>query len=212
MAVNQFFSAGRGVGERSEQDLVQDIVDELVSIHGHDLIYAPRDVVKLDSLYGEDVLSAFTERHVIEMYIDKPLGYEGSGDLFTKFGIDITDQMTFVVSRRRFFEVTGREFPNEGDLIYFPIGKALFEIKFVEDEQPFYSLSERSVFQLKCSLFVYSSETIDTGEEELDAVMGDFLNGGTAESTNDVFDDTETIESEGDDATDFSENSPFGQW
>lgn len=180
MALNSYFSQGT----QSERDLYEDLVIEQIKIYGQDLKYMPRTLVNRDELFGEDVSSKFDDAYTVEMYIANVEGFEGDGDLYSKFGIRVTDQATFIVSRKRWTEEVddnadlireGR--PNEGDLIYFPLTKKLFEIKFVEYKKPFYQLKNpygAFVYELRCELFEYSDEQINTGDTEIDAIESKF--------------------------------------
>ena len=120
---------------RSEQNLYEDIVIESLKIYGQDVYYLPRDLVGEDKIFGDDVPSRFNSSHKIEMYIENIEGFEGEGDLLSKFGVEVRDQATFVLSRRtwqRFISLDSNlavsTRPQEGDLIYFPLGNQIFEI------------------------------------------------------------------------------------
>lgn len=177
MAINPYFSQA----VRSEQHLYEDIVIESLKIYGQDLYYLPRDLVAEDRIFGDDVTSRFNSSYKVEMYIENVEGFDGEGDLFTKFGIEIRDQATFVVSRRR-WEQTVKRFDNEintprpveGDLLYLPLSKSLFQIMAVEHEQPFYQLSNLPTYKLRCELFEYTGEDFDTGVEQIDDVERDY--------------------------------------
>ena len=169
MAKNPYFKH-RG----SEQNLVNDLTIESIKIHGHDMVYIPRTLVQEDKIFGEDVLSKFEEGNTIEMYIESVDGFEGEGDFISKFGLEIRDTVSLIVSRSRFESVMAHDAditrPREGDLIFFPFSKGLFEIKFVEHENPFYQQGKLYTYKLSCELFNYSQETIDTGYTEVDNV------------------------------------------
>jgi len=208
MPVNNIFQSGKGIGATPEQNLVDDLASELIKITGHDIIYAPRTLVKEDKIFGEDVLSAFNKYWTIEAYVDSKDGY-GTSDLLTKFGLDIPDVFDLTVARRRFEEITENYIPRPGDIIYFPVGKALFEIKYVEDESPFYSLSKQSQYKFKCELFTYSQETLNTGNQDVDNIQKTFEN--LNNTLNDAFAENTPIQEEGDVILDFDENNPFGE-
>tara|TARA_Y100000034_G_scaffold132853_1_gene196842 strand:- start:145 stop:1038 length:894 start_codon:yes stop_codon:yes gene_type:complete len=161
----------------TENNLIDDLTIESIQIYGHDMVYIPRVTVDRDTLFGEDILSKFTEANTIEMYIDTVDGFQGEGDFISKFGLEIRDSIDLVVSRKRFEEVLGHDEkitrPREGDLIYFPLSKGLFEIKFVEHENPFYQLGRLYVYKLSCELFTYSQEEIDTGYDDVDVLEDD---------------------------------------
>lgn len=161
---------------RSEQNLVEDLVIEALKIYSQDVYYIPREMVSRDEILNETIESKFTDAHLIEMYIENTEGFGGDGSLFTKFGLEIRDQATFVVSRKRWNDVVGKwntttvkDRPNEGDLIYLPLSKSLFEIKWVENQSPFFQLSKVPVWKMTCELFEYSDEEIKTGVSEIDS-------------------------------------------
>ena len=141
----------------------------------------PRTLVNRDTIFDEDELSKFTQQYPLEMYMENVEGYEGEGELFTRFGIEIRDQATFVLSKRRWEQMVDREEdaggtfqlkarPAEGDLLFFPKTKSLFEIKMVEFQNPFYQLGKIYTFRLQCELFEYSSERLDTGDSDIDGI------------------------------------------
>ena len=165
MPVNQYFNT---INFAPEQNLLENLVVESIQIHGQDFIYVPRAIVKEDTIFNEDVLSEFTETHSVEMHIETAEGFEGEGDLLSKFGLEVRDQIVTICSVSRFTEITSRLKPLVGDLIYHPISDAVFEIKFVEDEQPFYQLGKNYVYKITSELFVYSHENISTGVVEID--------------------------------------------
>ena len=160
---------------KSEQNLMEDLVVESLRMYGHNCYYLPRTIVNEDTILGEAANSSFDDAYEVEMYLDGNEGFEGEGDLYSKFGVEVRDSATFTISRRtweRFVSLdvnlaTGLR-PNEGDLIYFPLSKSLFEIKFVEHENPFYQLGKLFVFKMSCDLFEYSGEEFDTSLEALD--------------------------------------------
>ena len=179
MALNSFFTQGT----TGEQGLVQDLVDEQIKMFGKNVYYIPRTLVKEDSVFGEDTLSKFEGAFEVEVYLEDAGGFRGDGDIFSKFGVRIQDQITFVISRSRFTAavddnatliVEGR--PNEGDLIHLPMANKTFEIQFVEHEQPFYQFGKNYVWGLRCELFEYSDEDIDTGVAAVDALEQNFAN------------------------------------
>tara|TARA_A100001011_G_C14234179_1_gene810224 strand:- start:138 stop:1094 length:957 start_codon:yes stop_codon:yes gene_type:complete len=171
MATNVYFDRGT----TSEKRLYEDLMIEQLKAFGQECFYIPRTLVAKDNIFGEDSLNKFSAAYMIEMYVEDVQGFAGEGDLIGKFGLEVRDQVTFVVSRRR-FEMLVRENanliessrPNEGDLVYMDRFKKLFKIDFVEDEDPFYQVSDLPVFKLKCSVFEYSHEEFDTGITEID--------------------------------------------
>ena len=179
MATNTYFTQGT----TGEQDLTQSLVNEQIKMFGRDVYYIPRTLVKQDTVFGEDTMSKFEGAYLIEAFIEDNSGFRGDGDMFTKFGVQIADQATFVISRTRFTEavddnatliVEGR--PNEGDLVYFPMANKIFEIQFVEYEVPFFTLGKQYTWGLRCELFQYSDEDIDTGITEVDAIEVNYAN------------------------------------
>jgi hypothetical protein len=173
MARNFYFSQG----VKSEQNLYEDLIIESLKIYGQDVYYLPREIVDEDKLLGEDDPSRFEESYKIEMYIENTEGFEGEGDLFTKFGIEIRDQASFIVSRKRWRNTVGDnsntieiDRPREGDLIYLELSQSLFEIKHVENETPFYQLKNLPTFRMQCELFEYTNEDFDTNIEEIDDI------------------------------------------
>ena len=182
MTTNSFFTQGT----TGEQDLVGSLVTEQIKMFGKDVYYIPRTLVDRDSVFEEDSLSAFNGAYLIEAYIEDATGFRGDGDMFSKFGVRISDQVTFIISRERFTAavddnaqliVEGR--PNEGDLIHLPMANKTFEIQFVEHEVPFYQLGKVHVWGLRCELFEYSDEDFNTGVAEIDAVEVNFANAVT---------------------------------
>lgn len=146
-------------------------------MYGQNIYYLPRDIVNENKVFAEDVPSTFNSSYVIEMYIENIEGFDGEGDLFTRFGVEIRDQATFIVSRRRWSQTVGRpdnditeDRPREGDLIYLPMTNKIFQIMHVEHEQPFYQLSNLPVYKLQCELFEYNDEQFDTGVQNIDRV------------------------------------------
>ncbi len=160
---------------KSEQNLYEDLIIESLGIYGQDVYYIPRTIVNRDSILNEDPASTFDDAFLMEMYIENTEGFEGEGDLYSKFGLQIKDTATFIVSRRRWDDRVGpfssqveNPKPAEGDLVFLPMTNSFFEINFVEDEQPFYQLSNLPVYKLECSLFEYNDEDFETGVESID--------------------------------------------
>ena len=175
MAVNHYFQGGNGIGSDSEKRLHEDLIIEGLKIYGHDVYYLPRTLVNQDLVLGEDVLSKFDDSYLLEMYIETTEGFAGEQELVSKFGLEIREDTTFMLSKRRWQDqvdsvhtliADGR--PNEGDLIYFPLMKSFFEIQFVEDQEPFFQLGNLPVYKLKTTRFEYSSERFNTGQNEID--------------------------------------------
>lgn len=158
----------------NEHMLLEDLIVESIQIMGHDVKYLPREVYdQADDVLGESVNSKFTRAYGMEMYLANVEGYEGDGDFFSKFGLEIRDTTNVIVSRRSFeryvpSSVASR--PREGDLIYVPLLAKIFEIKFVEEELMFFSLGKRNpyMYELRCEVFRFSNEDFETGDEEVD--------------------------------------------
>ena len=167
MPTNTYF---RNFDARNEQELLHSLVTESIQIYGHDVNYIPRTLVNTDTILGEDSISEYKDAYSIEMYIKSVDGFEGEGDLVSKFGLEIRDQIVFSVARRAFEGLDIGVRPKEGDLIYFPLTEKLFQIMFVEHETPFYQTGALPTFDLTCELFTYSDEKLDTGVEEVDVI------------------------------------------
>jgi hypothetical protein len=204
MATNPYFKNYSG-----EQNLVEDLTIEIIKTMGRDMIYIPRDINTKDSLLGEQIDASYTKGIPLEMYIESFSGFEGQGDIITKFGIEVKDNVMLVVAKKRFEnEVTNRYIqitrPREGDLIFFPLAKAIFEINFVEHENPFYQLGKLYSYKLTCELFTYNREKVETGNTDVDAVE--------TENENILPDNTE-FETQKDDQNifDFTETDPFSE-
>lgn len=180
MATNFYFQSGNTSGTTNEQRLLEDLIIESIKIYGHDVYYLPRTSVNQDNVLGEDTLSRFDIAIPLEMYLSNIQGWDGNGELFTKFGIQVTDQATFVVSKRRWEDVVGSSpeellqipsRPAEGDLIYLPKTNSMFEIKFVQHLDPFYQLGKFYIYSMSCELYQYSSEIFATGVPEIDVTV-----------------------------------------
>ncbi len=187
MALNPFFLQG----SQSEQRLVQDLINEQLRIYGVEVKYLPRRIIKKDNIFTEVQSSRFGDNFSIEAYVNTFDGYGGAGDIMTKFGMSLKDELIVTISKERFedfispflvdlpdgeVEVTSR--PNEGDLIFFPLGSRLFEIKFVEHEKPFYQLGKNYVYELRCELFELEDEVggwdqLSTTTDEIDDALVD---------------------------------------
>jgi len=173
--LNSFFLNG----SQSEQGLLQSLINESIGIHGIDVYYIPRQYITKRTVIREVIESKFSVALPIEAYVDTYEGYEGVGTLLSKFGIQQVNDLTITISKERYesyiaplienvpnIELSAR--PKEGDLIYFPLGDRLFEIKYVEHENPFYQLRKTYVYTLRCELFRYQDEIIETGLEFID--------------------------------------------
>ena len=192
MALNPFFLQG----STNEQFLVQDLINEQLKIYGVDVYYLPRKIFKTDNIIKEIQSSKFDDVFMIEAYINNYEGYAPDSDIMTKFGLRLKNEISLTISRERYEEfiapflegissgiregrITEYDFadlisrPKEGDLIYFPLGERLFEIKRVEHEKPFYQLGRNYVYELSCELYEYENELIDTAIEEVDNTVED---------------------------------------
>ena len=166
---------------KSEQNLYEDIIIESMKIYGQDVYYLPRTIVNEDSILGEAVASSFGNSYKIEMYLENQDGFDGEGDLFTKFGVEIRDEATFIVARKRWAQTVSSANnsitvlrPKEGDLIWLELSNKLFEIMHVEHESPFYQLSNLPTYKMRCQLFEYSGEDLDVGIAGVDTIQSDF--------------------------------------
>ena len=178
-------------------------------MYGIDVIYLPRTTVSRDEIFGEDIETKFSDNFLIEMYLQTVDGFEGEGDLLAKFGLQIKQSADFVVSKRRFEEVlTHKERPAEGDLLYFPLSHSIFEVNYVDLENPFYQLGKLHTYKLSCSLFTFSHEEFDTGIEDIDLTSDDH---NKAHKLVDSA-DNDDIEVEAEQVLDYEEKNPFGDW
>ena len=176
MAINHFFQGGNGIGNTNEKSLYEDLIIEGLKIYGHDVYYLPRTLVNRDLILGEDSLSKFDDSYLIEMYVETTEGLAGEQELINKFGLEIREETTFMLSKRRWNDAVdsyhtmikeGR--PNEGDIIYYPLMNKFFEISFVEDQEPFFQLGNLPVYKLRARTWEYSSEKLDTGVTDIDS-------------------------------------------
>jgi hypothetical protein len=175
MATNHYFQGGNGIGNSNEKRLYEDLIIEGLKIYGHDCYYLPRTLVNRDLILGEDTLSRFDDSYLLEMYMETTEGFAGEQEVINKFGLDIREDTTFCISKRRWQNqvdsahtmiVEGR--PNEGDIIYFPLMDSFFEIQFVQDQEPFFQLGQLPVYKLRCTRWEYSSQELNTGVEDID--------------------------------------------
>lgn len=173
--VNSYFNHTNPINP--DKDLYEDLIIESIQINGMDLYYLPRGIIEEDNILNEEIESTFPEAYMIEAYLLDYEGDTGNSDLLSKFGLEVKDELTFIISRRRFRELNqnnandiDQDRPYEGDLLYDSISKKLFEIKFAEDEKPFYQLANIPTYELRCELFVYEGQEIDTGIDEIDKI------------------------------------------
>jgi len=240
MATSVYFNNFQSSGE---QGLIEDLVIESIRIYGHDVYYLPRTLSNLDEILGESPVAEFNDSYFLEMYIKNVEGFAGDGDFMSKFNLQIRDQITFTVARRTFSgEVTQYDAsivrPREGDIIYFPLNKKLFQIKFIEHEPVFYQMGALQMYDIQCELFEYSGERFNTGITDIDIIERDFSLDMTSYSiktsdgkiltdfdgfpivqsgydidtqAGDIFADNSEIQTEGNDFIDFSEKDPFSE-
>jgi hypothetical protein len=224
-----------------EQELLEDLIIEAIQIYGQDMFYLPRKLNNYDPIYGEDDQSSYESSYLVELYIKSVDGFEGDGTFLSKFGLEIRDRVTFTIAKRVFEDEIGAHEeiprPNEGDLIYFPMNKKCFQIKYVEKFDMFYPLGTLPTYDLQCELFEYSGETMNTGIEEIDSLQANYnvnfmeyvLRGEEGEiildeegnyiinesfMQNDLLSDTEDnddIQERSDDILDFSSKDPFSE-
>lgn len=243
--VNPYFHSGVPIGRSSEQNLYEDLIIESLKIYGFEVFYMPRKSFNEDAILGEDPLNKFEHAYPIEMYMENVQGFEGEGDLISRFGVELRDTARFVVSRRRWNEVAGRfgntilsTRPAEGDLIYFPLTKSMFEIKRVSALDPFFQVGKLYVYKIDVELYQFSDERIDTGIEEIDDILDNkrldisqfefykedntellleyesesslVLESYTTEALDSAA-DNEDFNTDIDDILDFTERNPFGE-
>jgi hypothetical protein len=225
----------------NEQGVIEDLIIESIKIYGQDMYYLPRRYGNLDPVYTEDSTSFYDRAYPIELYIKNVDGFAGDGDFLSKFGVEIRDRVTFTMARRIFSDEVGSNEgttrPLEGDLIYFPLNKKIFQIMFVEHEAIFYQLGSLQTFDVTCELFEYSNETFTTGIPEVDRLTvkyeSDFTEAGLftesgdfqlvdeveglpilfeeyAQKT-DILDDNDMFQQQGNEFLDFTEFDPFAE-
>ena len=221
--------------------LIEDLVIESIKIYGLDCWYLPKRLINKDNIYGEDALSEYNKSYMVEMYVKNVEGFAGEGDFLSKFNVEIRDQITLTIARRTFEgEVQHFEYgytrPREGDLIFLPLNNKLFQIKFVEHEPVFYQMGALQMYDLKCELFEYSNEKMNTGFQaidDLESKYSDAMNTFAILTENkleitmedgyslirerfdlevqDVLSDNFDLQTESDDFLDFSEADPFSE-
>jgi hypothetical protein len=244
MATNFYFQSGIPMGKRSESLLHEDLIIECLKIYGFDCFYIPRVAVNRDMILNEDPTNKFEDAFPLEAYLENTTGFGGT-DLLSKFGVEIQDTATFIVARRRWEESVGRKKlsalfnrPTEGDLIFFPLTKSFFEIKYVEVKDPFFQVGKLYVYKLECELYQFSHEEVNTEVREIDEIADKYdqasdnytltLEDGTAflletdaESelyletfdinTSDKNAQNDDFETTVTDILDFTERNPFGE-
>lgn len=213
MTRNAFFNQ---YSTSTEQNLLEDLIIEGIQIYGFDVSYLPRVSLNTDSIYTQYTSSAFVDAIPVEMYVKNVLGFAGEGDFVSRFGLEIRDQVTFTIAKKRFdVEVANASFvntyssanvlvsnsnytdeaitisrPREGDVLYFPLSNTFFEIKYVENEEVFYPLGKLQTFDLRCETMEYSGQIFATGNTKLDGYMSGLSlgveSGNTSSGANNV--------------------------
>jgi len=203
MAINPYFNLhGQNGANLNEQKVVRDLVTECVQQRGMNVTYMPRQFQNVDEILHEDPTSSFSLSKVIEMFIESVDGFGGDGDMFSSFGYEMKDQITFSVSTDRFkAEFGAAEMPNEGDLIYLPLSNTLFEVSTVDHESQFYPLGTLPMITIVCEAFEYSHESFATGDVAIDSVMGLEIDPSA---------DNVTFTNDAAAILDFTETNPFG--
>lgn len=205
MAINQYFN---NYNFANTQNLVQDLVTESIKQKGVDINYIPREIVNYDEILGEGETYTFANNYIIEMYMENFENWGGAGDIFSKFGVQITDEATLVVSKSRFKEVLSgiRTMPHEGDLLYLPFSQSFLQIKKMEYDSEFWPQGQNYVWQLKTELFSYSGEDFETGNNVIQSEISRY-----PVSNTDMFmpTDNDELDIEGPTFVDLSENNPY---
>ena len=173
MSTSVYFSRGT----QSEQWLYEDLLIEAIQIRGHEVFYLPRTLVNEDDLFGEDTLSKFNDAYSIEMWLENNEGFDGDKEILTRFGLEVRNEVTFVIARRRWEDTIALDAnlivntrPNEGDLIWHPTIKQMYEISFVDHDDPFYEIKNLPVYKLYCRTYEYSQERFDTDITDIDTI------------------------------------------
>lgn len=217
MAINSIVNR---YGSQTEKQLLDDLTAEAIQTAGVDVLYLPRVDGNMDETMLEDPLHRFTTAHEIEMYVANYQSFMGDGHFLDQAGIRITDEIKLKVSTKRFREVLktqGLSRPREGDLVFFPLDRRMFEIKFVDKWPEFYPINHLPSFDMRCELFEYSGQRFSTGIDDIDAVMGHFLGTDADTSLPDVdaildpLDDRARIQAEANAILDFSELDPWSE-
>jgi hypothetical protein len=228
MATNPYFNNFKYT---PSQDLMEDLMIESIKNRGIDVYYIPRRFSpKFDQIFGEDILSHFDVSFPVEMYIETFNGFEGEREIVSKFGIEVRDNMSLVVAKKRFEQEASKvpvmsdrpielDSPMMGDLIYFPLSKGLFEVKYVDNKQVFFQGGKLYTYRLDCELFRYSYEDIDTGISDIDSISEGIVSGidEDGDGIPDAIQDTKTrsdnniIQDQTSSLLDFTEVDPFSE-
>jgi len=227
MTTNPFVN---NLSYKPTQDLLEDLSIESIKMYGLDVYYLPRRFLNKDVIFGEDQLSYFKDTFKIEAFIENATGFEGEGLLISKFGMEVQHNVTLTISKKRFLEEASKmpaftdrpillTAPMIGDLIYFPLSKALFEIKYVDSHNVFFQQGKLYTYSVNCELFKYSMEEINTGHTEIDKIEEDIVATVGTDSDPDgkyikdikTEDDNDELQLEADNIIDFTEKDPFSQ-
>jgi hypothetical protein len=204
----------------AEQDLIESLINESLSIYGHTVYYLPRKLVKKDDIYGEDTLSSYNNSYEIDMYIKSYDSYEGDGTFLSKFNLEIRDSVTFTIARRAFGKEVSTQQPEiqrprEGDLIYSTMMKRLFVIKYVNQTAIFYQMGNLQLWDIACDVWEYSNEFFNTGIYEIDSIETKYTVSNVTDDTAyeaamlDVFETNVEFQQDGADIIDWSNVDPF---
>lgn len=214
MASNQFFNY---YNQHNEQSLLEDLVVESIRQFAHDLVYLPRDINIKDKIMTEPIIQTISHALDVEMYIKNWDHYQGEGQLLSKFGLEIRDQMTFILTHRAFNQfvkpITNKARPWEGDLIYIPMFKNVYQIKYVDNSANFYMLGKNYSWEIVCELLEYNNEQFQTGRQEIDQMYPAFEHADDPDYDLNNYDKTSQnsiIQDESDDIIDWTEKNPFG--
>jgi len=228
MATNPYF---KHQGYKPTQNLIEDLSEESIKMHGIDVVYIVKTTDKVDTLFGDNQHGKLKNSFSIEMYLKNAKAFEGARDIINKFGMEVKDNITLVVSKKRFREeafklpeLTGRLYPMnrpmEGDIIYFPLSPTsdnLYEIKFVDNDDMMYQQGDYYTFRIDCELYKYSMENINTGFSKVDDIQSELMEQITTSQDGTYFmdkkevKDNSQIQTEGSDIIDFTTKDPFSE-
>jgi hypothetical protein len=227
MATNPFVN---NITYKPTQNLLEELSIESIKMYGLDVYYIPRRFTKKNYIFGEDPLSYFKDHFKIEAFVENATAFEGEGILLGKFGVEVQQNITLTISRKRFAEEATKiptlsdrpvqlTAPTVGDLFYFPLSKALFEIKFIDTHHVFFQQGQLYTYSVNCELFKYSMEEMDTGNTEIDSIQQDIVGEFGTDTDPDkkyIMDvktdnDNEELQLDGDNIIDFTEKDPFSQ-
>lgn len=216
MASNPYYNF---YNQSNEQDLMEDLIVESIRQYGHDVFYLPRDINILEELMTEPITQSFNHALGVEVFVQSWDHYGGEGQLLSKFGLEIRDQMKFIVTKRshnQFIKpTTGKERPQEGDCIYIPMLKNIYQISFVSDSNPaFYLLGKNYAWEITCDLLEFNNEKFNTGNAIIDALNPQFEHVNDPDYDLENYDQTaqnKYIQEESDEIIDWTEKNPFGE-